>query len=93
MEDLPPEEIWRCIINVAVAFMWFNVLAYNLLNWFRLALLPAGASGCEITTIRRLILNVPGNVVGNGHYRHVRLAPNAWLKGIVKKSESLVIIK
>lgn len=67
------------------AFMWFKVLAYNLLNWFRLALLPPGISKCEITTVRRLILNVPGNVVGNGRYRHVRLAPNAWLKEIVEK--------
>jgi len=67
------------------AFMWFKVLSYNLLNWFRLSLLPESASRCEVTTIRRLILSVPGNVVGNGRYRHVRLAPNAWLKGIVEK--------
>jgi hypothetical protein len=34
-----------------VAFMWFKGIAYNLFNWFRLVLLPAGASGCEIATI------------------------------------------
>jgi len=111
MNDLPPEEIWRCYnkrcnvenkidelktglaidqtsqheISRNMAFMWFKVLAYNLLNWFRLALLPQSISKCEITTIRRLILNVPGNVVGNGRYRHVRLAPSAWLKETVGK--------
>lgn len=65
------------------AFMWFKVLSYNLLNWFRLALLPNDFSRCEVNSIRRLILNVPGNVVGNDRYRHVRLAPNAWLKETV----------
>ncbi len=67
------------------AFMWFKVLAYNLLNWFRLALLPGNATRCEVTTIRRLILNVPGNVIGSGRYRHIRLAPNLWLEQIVTK--------
>jgi len=49
-------------------------------NWFRLALLPVGD---EIPTIRRLILNVPGNVAGNGRYRQVRLAANQWLHKVV----------
>lgn len=65
------------------AFMWIKILSYNLLNWFRLALLPTGASRYEIPTIRRLILNIPGNVVGNGRYRHVKLAANQWLQEIV----------
>lgn len=61
------------------AFMWIKILGYNLLNWFRLALLPDGVARCEVPTIRRLIINVPGNIVGNGRYRHIRLAPNRWL--------------
>lgn len=68
-----------------MAFMWIKILSYNLLNWFRLTLLPPGASQYEIPTIRRLILNVPGNVVGNGHYRHIRLAANQWLQQVVNK--------
>lgn len=71
-----------------IAFMWIKILSYNLLNWFRLALLPAGASSYEIPTIRRLILNVPGNVVGNGRYRHVRLAANQWLQQVVDNTKS-----
>lgn len=51
-----------------MAFMWVKILSYNLLNWFRLALLPDGASRYEIPTIRRLVLNIPGDVVGNGKY-------------------------
>ena len=34
---------------------------------------------------RRLILNVPGNVVGNGRYRHIKLAANQWLQVVVDK--------
>lgn len=65
------------------AFMWLKILAYNLLNWFRLALLPQDAAHYEVNTIRRLILNVPGNIVGSDRYQHVRLAPNRWLEKVV----------
>jgi len=65
------------------AFMWVKILAYNLLNWFRLALLPQNADHFEVNTIRRLILNVAGNIVGSGRYRHVRLAPNRWLAEVI----------
>lgn len=65
------------------AFMWLKILAYNLLNWFRLALLPKDAAHYEVSTIRRLILNVPGNIVGSGRYRHVRLAQNRWLEEVI----------
>ena len=63
-----------------ISYMWIKILAYNLLNWFRLAVLPDEASCHEISTLRRLILNVPGNIVGQGRYRHVKLAPNPWLE-------------
>lgn len=43
-------------------------------------MLPEEASHHEIPTLRRLILNVPGNIVGQGRYRHVKLAPNIWLE-------------
>ena len=57
--------------------------AYNLLNWFRLTMLPDNISKYEIPSLRRLILNVPGNIVGNGRYRHIKLAPNNWLKEVI----------
>lgn len=67
-----------------VAFMWLKVLSYNLLNWFRLALLDGKDSHAEVPTIRRKILNVPGNIVGSNRYRHVKLAPNPWLQKVLK---------
>ncbi|MHB1128373.1 MAG: IS1380 family transposase [Bacillota bacterium] len=73
----------QCEMLRNMAFMWLKILAYNLLNWFRLALLPQKATHYEVNTIRRLILNVPGNIAGSGRYRHVRLAPNRWLEEVV----------
>ncbi len=70
-------------MNRNKVFMWLKILAYNLVNWFRSALLPEDASRHEVPTIRRRVLNVPGNVVGNGRYRHIRLAPNGWLEAVI----------
>lgn len=76
------------------AFMWLKVISYNLLNWFRLALLDGKDSHAEVPTIRRKILNVPGNVVGKARYRHVKLAPNPWLQKVLmiakEKLEKLI---
>ncbi|ABO48845.1 transposase, IS4 family [Desulforamulus reducens MI-1] len=69
------------------AFMWLKVLSYNLLNWFRLALLDGKDSRAEVPTIRRKILNVPGNIVGNNRYRHIKLAPNPWLQKALKNAK------
>ncbi|MDK2889147.1 hypothetical protein G7K71_08865 [Desulfofundulus sp. TPOSR] len=57
-------------------FMWIKVLACNLVNWFRQALLPENTARTEVSTIRRRIINIPANIVGSGRYRHIRLAPN-----------------
>ena len=65
------------------AFLWIKGIAYNLLNWFRLALLEEEACRYEVPTLRRIILNVPANIVGNGRYRHIKMAPNAELMHIV----------
>ena len=64
-------------------FMWLKVLSYNLLNWFRLTLLDNRSSHFEVTTVRRRILNVPGNIVGQNRYRHIKLAPDAWLQNVI----------
>ena len=51
-------------------------MSYNLLNWFRLTLLNEEDSHFEVPTLRRKVLNVPGNLVGSGEYRHLKLAPD-----------------
>jgi hypothetical protein len=45
--------------------------------------LPNTVARAEVSTIRRLIVNIPANTVGNGRYRHIRLAPNRWLEQVI----------
>ncbi len=67
------------------AYCLIKAIAYNLLNWLKNALLPGVLKGYRAKTLRRRILNLPGNVVGSGRYRHVRLPVNPWLEGVMIK--------
>ena len=67
-----------------LAYMWIKILAYNLMNWFRQTILPEDKAHCEIKTIRREIINVPGNILGKGRFRRVRLAFNQKLEQIIR---------
>lgn len=64
-------------------FSWIKAISYNLVVWFKQALLPESLQRCEVKTIRRVVLKVPGNVVGTGRYQHIRLAPSPALESIV----------
>lgn len=77
------EKMSQAEMDRNIAFMWLKVLSYNILNWFRLALLDGKDSRAEVPTIHRKILNVPGNIVGNNRYRHIKLAPNPWLQKVL----------
>ena len=66
------------------AFMLVKAIAYNLMNWFRQAILPPDKSKWEIKTIRRVIINVPGNILGSGRYHRIRLAANKALAFIIE---------
>lgn len=66
------------------AFMLVKAIAYNLMNWFRQAILPKDKTHCEIKTIRREIINVPGNILGSGRYHRIRLAANRSLGLIIE---------
>ncbi len=63
------------------AFAMVKVIAYNLVNWFKRVTLPG--SNYEVQTIRRVVLNVAGNIVGNGWYRRIRLAANPRLEHLI----------
>ena len=65
-------------------FSWIKVIAYNVVVWFKQAFLPESLQKCEVKTIRRVVLKVPGNIVGNGRYQHIRLAASRALEIIVK---------
>lgn len=64
-------------------FLLIKMIAYNLHNWFKRAILPEDSHRHEITTIRRIFYKVSGNIVGNGWYRHIRFAPNKFLERII----------
>lgn len=60
-----------------------KAISYNLMCWFKDVVLPDEAKSWEAQTIRRKIINVSGNIVGNGRYRHIRLAHNPKLDYII----------
>jgi hypothetical protein len=64
-------------------FSWIKAIAYNLIVWFKQTLMPENMRRCEVNTIRRVVLKVPGNVVGTGRYQHIQLAPCPQLQHIV----------
>lgn len=63
------------------AFSLIKAIAYNLSNWYKRVTMPS--SHYEIKTIRRVVLNVPGNIVGNGWYRRIKLATNRELESLI----------
>ncbi len=64
-------------------FAMVKAISYNLMCWFKDVALPDEAKSWETQSIRRKIINVSGNVVGNGRYRHIRLACNPKLEYIL----------
>jgi transposase len=50
------------------AFMIVKSIAYNLMNWYKQALLPQDMKKCEIKTLRRKIINIPGNILAQVYH-------------------------
>ncbi|WP_434579372.1 IS1380 family transposase [Thermoanaerobacterium thermosaccharolyticum] len=64
-------------------FLLIKMIAYNLHNWFKQAILPEFMRHHEISTLRRILYNVAGNIVGNGWYKHIRYPNVPLLKTII----------
>lgn len=67
------------------AYALVKTISYNLMGWFKAVALPDPLKKCTAETIRRTIICVPGNVVGAGWYRRVRLAANSALEYVMTK--------
>lgn len=80
-EGFGVDETSQSVMMKNRAFALIKTISYNVTNWFRCAAMPG--IRYEITTIRRKIVNVPGNLVGQGWYRRIKLAPNRWLEKTV----------
>jgi len=64
-------------------FLLIKMIAFNIHNWFKQSVLPEELQHHEIQTLRRLIYKQPGNLAGNGWYRHIRFAPSRWLEKVI----------
>lgn len=69
------------------AYMLIKSISYNLMLWFKEVTMPKECKSYRATTIRRKVLCVPGNIVGNGRYRHIKLAANMWLERVIKQAK------
>ena len=64
------------------AFALIKAISYNIVNWFKKVTMPDW--NYEVDTVRRKVLCVAGNVVGNGWYRRIKLAANLHLEKTVE---------
>lgn len=55
-------------------FLLLKMLAYNIHNWFKSAILPESWIHYEIRTIRRKFYHLVANICGQGRYRYIRYA-------------------
>ena len=69
------------IRNEAYAFI--KIIAYNLLNFFKSAALPPQERGWQVQTLRRKLINIPANILGQRGNRRVKLAPNPYLENLL----------
>jgi hypothetical protein len=65
-------------------FLLIKMIAFNLANFFKRKFMPEEVRHHEIKTLRNIFYRVPGNIVGNGRYRHIRYPNNDFLKTLVE---------
>lgn len=63
-------------------FLLIKMIAYNLHNFFRLTILPDNLRNCKISTIRRKLYKITGNLVGN-HPRYMHISLPSKLKSTI----------
>ena len=65
-------------------FLLIKMIACNLQNWFRQAILPEEERRHRITTLRRTIYRTCGVIVGKGWYRHIVFQTDAAFQRIIE---------
>ena len=66
-------------------FLLIKMIAYNLHNWFKQAILPQSWVQHEIATIRRCFYHLAANICGKGRYRHINYSENRFVKDLITK--------
>ena len=64
-------------------FLLIKMVAYNLHNWFKQAILPADWIHYEIKTIRRRFYQLAANICGQSRYRHIRYARDQIIERLI----------
>lgn len=64
-------------------YLLIKMLACNLHNWFRQAILPEEERNHRVGTLRRMLYRVCGMITGSGWYRHVEFQKDAALEKVV----------
>jgi len=65
-------------------FLLIKMLAYNLHNWFKQAILPESWRSFEIKTVRRKFYHLAANICGHGRYRHLRYANDRTIEWLIR---------
>jgi hypothetical protein len=55
-------------------YLLIKMIAFNISNWFKHAVMPKDVRNHEISTLRRIFLRVSENICGNGDYKHISVA-------------------
>ena len=71
----------QLIRNSAYAFV--KVITYNLFQFFKAVAMPQSHQSWQIQTVRRKLINLPGNILGRERFRRVKLAPREYLKRLL----------
>jgi hypothetical protein len=73
-------------------YLLIKMIAYNIHNWFKQAVMPENVQHHEITTLRRIFYRISGNIKGNGYYRHLSFAVNDKLNKIITFINQSIIL-
>lgn len=69
-------------------YLLIKMIACNLHNWFKQAILPEEERHHRINTLRRTIYKACGMITGNGWYRHVVYQTDATFQRIIEHIQS-----
>jgi hypothetical protein len=61
------------------AYVFVKVISYNLFQFFKAVAMPQSHQSWQVQTVRRKLINLPGNILGRHRHRRVKLAPRAYL--------------
>ncbi|MDW7679952.1 MAG: hypothetical protein SCK70_05270 [bacterium] len=61
-------------------YAFIKAISYNLFQFFKAVAMPSTHQSWQIKTVRRKLINLPGNILGNSRHRRVKLALRHYLK-------------